>query len=75
MIHYQLFKGGRVSLEIFNQLGQKISNIYSGKQTAGTYRISWDGKNTYGVAAASGIYYMRLTVDNIARTRKLILEK
>ncbi len=63
----------RVSLEVYNLLGQKVKTIYSGILSAGTYRFQWNGTNDYGQAVSSGVYFYKLTVEQTSRVKQMIL--
>lgn len=64
-ISYYLPHDSRVSLTIYNILGQKVVSLVDDVQSAGIKRVFWNGKNKAGVDVASGIYFYRLkTVDN-----------
>jgi hypothetical protein len=53
----------RVSLEIYNILGQKIRTLLEkAEMHAGTYRANWDGTDENGRIASSGIYFYRLSI-------------
>ena len=43
------------------------------QQAAGSYQARWDGTNAAGSAAASGVYFYRLTVDGVHWTGKMML--
>jgi hypothetical protein len=60
-IGYQIPNNGRVKLEIYNILGQKIETLFSDFQSANSYEITWDTtrKNTQ---LASGIYILQLSL-------------
>ena len=72
IIQYSLPNAGIVDLSIFNILGQKIDVLVSVKQTAGKYKVEWDGSKF-----SSGIYFCRLIVANsnkkIIKTKKMML--
>lgn len=74
-IRYQLPKAGSVKLEIYNVLGQKVVTLFEGHQAAGYKRVTWDGRNTSGIDAPSGIYFCRLTANHFVATRKMVLTK
>ena len=59
-----------VNLEIYNSLGEKISNLVSGETSAGNYKYEWNAPNL-----PSGIYFYTLTTDNFRETKKSILLK
>jgi len=61
-IAYQVPWAADVKLVIFNSLGQEIRTLVNGPQSAGFYRVTWDGRTTAGGDAASGVYFARLVV-------------
>ncbi|GAB4340839.1 MAG: hypothetical protein Kow0037_27000 [Calditrichia bacterium] len=75
-IRYQLPEVSRVSLQIYNILGQRVRTLVNNvKQSAGKYRIVWDGKNDAGTKMASGIYIYRIQAGNYTQVRKMVLMK
>ena len=73
IIPYQLSASSPVRLEVFNVLGQRVATLVDDAQEAGTYRAGWDGTDALGRAAASGVYFYRLTVAGVHRTGKMVL--
>lgn len=70
-IEYQLPWNSQVNLSIYNALGQKVTTIVSGKQTAGTYVAKWDA-----TGFSSGVYFYRIeTNKGIIQTKKLVVLK
>ena len=47
-----------VSLKVYNVLGQEIGTIFSGKQPAGYYELTWDGRLENGMLVAPGVYFL-----------------
>jgi hypothetical protein len=74
-IAYTLQKKAMVNLEIYNLLGQKVKTLVSDYQSPGLHRIFWDGKNDQDKTVASGIYFYRLVVDEVAQAKKMVLMK
>jgi len=72
-IKYYLRKSGKVKLEIFNILGQKIRTLVNQFQNSNTYIIYWDGQNSQGIETASGIYIYRLKTNNRIESGKMVL--
>ncbi|MCB0299977.1 MAG: T9SS type A sorting domain-containing protein, partial [Calditrichaeota bacterium] len=62
-----------VKLEIFNLIGEKVAELASGQQTAGTHTIIWNGRNRFDAQVASGVYLYRLQAGSFVQTRKMIL--
>ena len=74
-IGYALPTDMTVELVVYNMLGQKLKQLYSGIQKAGYHNVQWDGTNEYGSSMASGIYIYRLKTDEKILIRKMILMK
>ena len=73
LIPYQLSATSLVRLEVFNVLGQRVATLVDGEQGAGSYVARWDGTDAAGGAAASGLYFYRLTVAGAHQTGKMVL--
>lgn len=69
-INYRLNKGGEVNLDIFNALGEKVYYENKGFQREGEYKFNW---NAAGLP--SGVYLVRLSLDNNIKTIKTLLLK
>jgi len=74
-IRYELPKSARVSLKIYNIVGQEIITLADGIQSPGEKMVVWDGKNKNSRLVASGVYIYRLQVDNLVRTNKMLYVK
>lgn len=72
-IRYQLPVESRVSLKLYNVLGQVIRELASGKQKAGYYNAVWDGKDASGRLVSSGVYFYRLDAGGFTKTNKLVM--
>ncbi|MCB0303474.1 MAG: T9SS type A sorting domain-containing protein [Calditrichaeota bacterium] len=69
-IEYDLKQAAKVTLEVYNLLGEKMLTLVNGKQNAGSHRVEFDAANL-----ASGIYFYKLSVDNVSATKKMMLMK
>lgn len=49
-----------VSLKIFDMLGREVAVLVNGKLSPGTYEVNWNAS-----AFSSGMYFCRLSVDNV----------
>ncbi len=74
-IQFQLARQTGVKIQIFNILGQKIKTLVDEEKAPGYYRISWNGKNDFGVSMNSGIYFIKLSADNFTDIKKMTLLK
>lgn len=69
-INYDLPKDSRVSLKVFNILGQEVATLVSTEQKAGHKSIEW---NANGVG--SGVYFYLLQAGDFVASKKLLLLK
>jgi hypothetical protein len=74
-IKYELNKSGKISLKIYNILGQEVRTLINTKQSQGIHSVLWDGKNNHGQLVSSGVYLYRLEAGEFVKTRKMILVK
>jgi len=74
-IPYDLPAATHVTLDILNVLGQKVKTLVNDYREAGSYSIIWDGRNDDGSAAASGVYFYRITAGNDKAVKKMMMLK
>ncbi|MCK4358219.1 MAG: T9SS type A sorting domain-containing protein [Candidatus Cloacimonetes bacterium] len=72
-IYYSLRKAGKVSIEIYNLLGQKIKTIINEEKQPGKYYVFWNGTNESNQKLPSGIYFYKMSAGNYSLTKKTIL--
>lgn len=72
-IHYQLPIDTRVTLKVFNVLGQEVRTLVDDTQTAGYRSVVWDTRNDQGNQIASGVYFYRLQTREYTKTLKLMV--
>ena len=60
----------RIQLQIYNILGQKITEIIQ-DGTEGRNLVTWDIKNSAGIPIAGGIYLFRINAGDLNATGKL----
>lgn len=79
-IEFGLPVSSSVKLQIYNIVGELVYEFSNNKLSAGNHAIVWNGLNSNGVFAGSGIYLYRLTAngeDNstFQQVRKMMLVK
>jgi hypothetical protein len=73
VISYSTDKDGRVLVEVFNLLGQRVAVLIDEELPAGEYEVTWNGRDQHGRQAATGVYFYRLTAGGKTQTRKMVL--
>ena len=66
-IEFHLSAQNKVTLKIFNILGEEVTTLVSDRLPAGKHRYKWEASHL-----SSGIYLYRLEVDNYTETKKMI---
>ncbi len=79
-IRFALPVQSRVTLEIFNALGQRVNTLVNDQLQAGYHVTEWNGTGNGGNILASGVYFVRLTATgtdahSFTDLRKLMLLK
>ena len=72
-IIYQIPKISRVTIKIYNILGQEVRTLVDKEQTMGKYKVIWDGKNNSGNAVSSGMYIYQLRTKDFINSKRMIL--
>ncbi len=72
-IRYQLPENGKVTLKIYNVLGQEIRSLVNANQVSGYHTVMWDGRSNNGSAVSSGVYMYRLETGKFAKSMKMVL--
>jgi hypothetical protein len=63
-------KTSKITLNIYNILGEEVATFISDKLYAGSYSYDWDASNF-----ASGVYIYQLEAEGYVQTKKMILIK
>jgi len=71
-VSYTVSKAGPVSVAIYNLKGQKVQTLSSADKANGTYSLSWNGKDANGQPAASGVYLIRVSQNELQVCRKVL---
>ncbi|MGB5105466.1 MAG: T9SS type A sorting domain-containing protein [Candidatus Zixiibacteriota bacterium] len=73
-IEYSLQSPAKVTLTVYNILGQQVDELIDEYQAAGSHELTWNAYS-HGGSAASGVYFYRLTVGDKSVTKKMTLLK
>ncbi len=69
-IEYSIAKASRVTIDVYNVLGQKVKSLIDEKQNPGIYQLKFNGSEL-----SSGIYLYTIKAGNFHKTMKMLLVK
>lgn len=69
-IKYALPEASKVSIKVFNTIGEEVAELINEDRPAGYYQIDFDAS-----ALPSGVYFYRISANHFIQTRKMLLIK
>jgi hypothetical protein len=63
----------RTTLRIYNIRGQLVRTLMDEPEQAGTYEVTWDGRDQNGDEVSSGVYLYRLRAGDFSEAKKMVL--
>ncbi|MFA6598214.1 MAG: M14 family zinc carboxypeptidase [Ignavibacteriaceae bacterium] len=76
VISYQLLVSSKVTLKIYDILGNEVETLLNEEQPAGNHSIKFDATINHQLttnALSSGIYFYQLRAGNFVETKKMVL--
>ncbi len=73
IINYSINKPQNISLVIYDILGRKVKTLFKGYSSSGTFSLSWNGTNNFGIGVSAGVYLYALNGEENQIVRKMIL--
>jgi PKD repeat protein len=70
---FNLFADASVKANLYDLLGRKVSEVYSGQMSAGANEINISSEHTQNLS--DGIYVLQLNVDGVMKSEKVLLRK
>lgn len=67
--------GCKVYLALYDIRGRRLITLVDERMPPGVYSVTWNGRDTSGGEAASGVYICRLEICGSTVTKKLVLLK
>ena len=68
VIGYDLPTAARVTMNVYDVLGRRVSTLVDGDQVAGRHRAIFDARSV-----ASGVYFYRLEMDDLVHTGRMVV--
>ncbi len=63
----------RLTITVYNTMGQKLRTLYQGEATAGRYPILWNGRDARHDTVASGLYFIEFVYGSKHTVEKVCL--
>lgn len=73
VLKFNLPEASKVSLNVYNILGQVVRTLVDEELPAGLHSVVWDGKNGQGADVASGVYFYRIKAGDFESTMRMTL--
>ncbi len=71
IIKYAVTSPGSLSIKVYTQSGSLVKTVFDGPVPAGKGTVDWDGTNSSGGKAASGIYFVKTKGPGLDRVVKV----
>ncbi len=75
IVRFALPIASEVTLIIYDLFGKEIRKLVTGHYEAGTYLVSWDGRNNLGRVVSSGVYFLKMRAGDFVSVNKMTLMK
>ena len=72
-ISFQVPARSRVSIKIYNLIGQEIRDLVEKDFEPGFHKIEWNGLDNMGRTAATGVYLIQMKSDHYVTAKKCLL--
>ncbi|MCI0330761.1 MAG: T9SS type A sorting domain-containing protein [candidate division Zixibacteria bacterium] len=74
-ISLSLPQAEKITLAIYNILGQKVRILVDDEKPAGVHTVIWDGTDSRGSPVSSGIYFYKLETSSFREVKRMLFLK
>ena len=72
-VRFQLPAASRVSLEVVDLSGRRLTVLADGEYPAGVHAVSWNRRDATGASVPPGLYHYRITAGAFRDQKKMVL--
>ncbi|MCK5065469.1 MAG: T9SS type A sorting domain-containing protein, partial [Candidatus Fermentibacteraceae bacterium] len=72
-ISFSLASAGFAEISVYDLSGRQIETIAGQEFAAGEHAVMWEGRDSYGNPAASGVYLVRIRTEGGSVSRQVVL--
>ncbi len=73
MIKFSIPVKGRVSLKVYNAVGEKVRTLIDEVKRPDSYTVNWDGRDDRGIDLPGGVYFYQLQAGDFVDTKKAVI--
>ena len=74
-IRYELASRQHVMMRVYDVSGAVVRTLVDESKPAGSYSLTWNGRDDHGSSVSSGVYFYRITAGSFSDVRKMTLLK
>ncbi len=74
-INYDLSKPAQVNIYIYNVKGQIVKTLFKGNNSAGQFKVVWNGRDNNDKTCGSGVYYIKMDTGDFTSLKKVMMIK
>jgi hypothetical protein len=74
-IRFEVARTSKVSIKVYNAMGQLVSTLKNERMQPGRYSVHWDGTNRSGEKVSSGVYFYKMAAGKFQATHKMLIIK
>lgn len=74
-INFAMAEAGKVQIDVYNILGQKVKSLVNNHMEAGNHQVVWNGKDNANSPVASGVYFYKMKTGRYTSTKKMLMLK
>jgi hypothetical protein len=68
---YHLAEDSRVTLSVYNLIGQEVARLVDRSEEKGTHRVAWDGNDANSNFVPAGFYFYKLDAGEVEALGRL----
>jgi hypothetical protein len=71
-IDFSMPTAGQVSLRLFDVAGREVRTLVEGQVTAGSHKVTWDGRDANGRQVPTGAYFFELNAGGQHASKRMV---
>lgn len=74
-ISFAILRSDHVRIRVFDVRGRLVTTLLDERQTRGTHKVAWNGRDDAGTVVAAGMYFVQLTSSQGSKSHAITLLK